>query len=155
MPHRLRKVRKQRGSRTHGWGQVGQHRGIGMRGGHGKAGRKKHKWTYVLKHEPNYFGKHGFKRAWVPQSKTMNVGDLDERVELFLGTGVAEKVANGVAINLTDLGVDKLLGSGQVTRPLVVYAQSWSEAAAQKIERAGGQILAPADEAVAETDGEA
>jgi ribosomal protein L18E len=36
-----------------------------------------------------------------------------------------------------------------------VYAQSWSEAAAQKIERAGGQILAPADEAVAETDGEA
>ncbi|KON28889.1 hypothetical protein AC480_03790 [miscellaneous Crenarchaeota group archaeon SMTZ1-55] len=155
MPHRLRKVRKQRGSRTHGWGQVGQHRGVGMRGGHGKAGRKKHKWTYVLKHEPNYFGKHGFKRAWVPQSKTMNVGDLDEHVELFLGTGVAEKVANGVAINLTDLGVDKLLGSGQVTRPLVVYAQSWSKAAAQKIEQAGGQILAPADEAAAETDGEA
>lgn len=28
MPHRLRKVRKQRGSRTHGWGRVGQHRGV-------------------------------------------------------------------------------------------------------------------------------
>lgn len=126
-----------------------------MRGGHGKAGRKKHKWTYVLKHEPNYFGKHGFKRAWVPQSETMNVGDLDARVELFLDKGVAEKVESGVAINLNDLGVDKLLGSGKVTRPLVVYAQSWSKTAAQKIERAGGQILAPVKTAVAETDDEA
>ncbi len=126
-----------------------------MRGGHGKAGRKKHKWTYVLKHEPNYFGKHGFQRAWVPQSKTMNVGDLDEQVERFLDTGVAEKVENSVTINLTDLGVDKLLGSGKVTRPLVVYVQSWSKAAAQKIEGAGGQLLASADVAVAETDEEA
>ena len=126
-----------------------------MRGGHGKAGRKKHKWTYVIKHEPNYFGKHGFKRPWAPQSETMNVGDLDERMELFLAKGVAEDVENGVAINLNDLGVDKLLGAGKVNRPLIVHAQSWSKAAAQKIEQAGGQILAPANAAVAETDDEA
>ena len=48
MPHKARKVRKQRGSRTHGWGQIGQHRSRGGRGGTGKAGLDKHKWTYVI-----------------------------------------------------------------------------------------------------------
>ena len=38
MPTRLRKVRKQRGSRTHGYGQIGQHRHSGKQGGHGNAG---------------------------------------------------------------------------------------------------------------------
>jgi large subunit ribosomal protein L15 len=144
VPHRLRKVRRQRGSRTHGWGQVGQHRGIGMRGGHGKAGRHKHKWTYILKHDPDYFGKHGFKRAWVPTSEAMNVGELDEQVNTLLAQGVAEQVADGVAIDLSVLGVDKLLGSGKVTHPLIVTATSWSEAAAQKLEQARGRVFSVA-----------
>ncbi|HEW93674.1 MAG TPA: 50S ribosomal protein L15, partial [Thermoprotei archaeon] len=35
MPHRYRKTRWQRGSRTYGWGRVGQHRKSGSRGGYG------------------------------------------------------------------------------------------------------------------------
>ena len=150
MPHRLRKVRKQRGSRTHGWGPVGQHRGGGMRGGHGRAGRRKHKWTYVIKYQPDYFGKHGFKRPWSHKPETMNVGELDEKVETLLASGLAEKVENGIAINLNDVGVEKLLGSGKVTHPLIVKAKSWSSAAAQKIEKTGGQILTPVDKVVEE-----
>ncbi len=153
MPHRLRKVRRQRGSRTHGWGQVGQHRGIGMRGGHGNAGRHKHKWTYTLKHEPEYFGKHGFSRPWVPTSETVNVGELDEQISTLLAHGVAEQAADGVAIDLDMLGVDKLLGAGQVTHPLIVTAASWSEAAARKIEQAGGRILSAVED-VTEADAE-
>lgn len=46
MPTRLRKVRKKRGSRYYGYGQIGQHRGGGSRGGRGRVGRKrKHLWT--------------------------------------------------------------------------------------------------------------
>lgn len=119
MPHRLRKVRKQRGSRTYGWGRVGQHRGGGMRGGHGKAGHHKHKWTYVIKYQPDYFGKHGFKRPWSRKPETMNVGELDEKVEALLASGLAKKVENGIAINLNNIGVEKLLGSGKVTHPLI------------------------------------
>ena len=59
MPHKLRKTRKMRGSRTHGWGKIGQHRGAGCRG-HRNVGRHKHLWSYVVAHEPNHFGKHGF-----------------------------------------------------------------------------------------------
>ncbi|MEM3921728.1 MAG: 50S ribosomal protein L15, partial [Nitrososphaerota archaeon] len=57
MGTRHRKSRKRRGSRTCGWGQIGQHRKSGSRGGHGHAGMHKHKWTWVLKHDPDYFGK--------------------------------------------------------------------------------------------------
>ena len=142
MPHRLRKIRRQRGSRTHGWGQVGQHRGIGMRGGHGKAGKQKHKWTYVVKYQPNYFGKHGFKRSWITEIETMNVGELDERIEMLLEKGFAEMTGEEFTIDLQDLGVKKLLGSGKVTHVLRVRAEAWSPVAAEKIQKAGGQIIA-------------
>ncbi len=141
MPHRLRKVRKLRGSRTHGWGQVGQHRGIGMRGGHGKAGRKKHKWTYVVKHDPNYFGKHGFQRSWVNRPTTMNVGELDTQIEELVAREEIRKEDAVYHINLEDLGIGKLLGAGRVTKPLNIIVKSWSATAAQKIEKAGGQIF--------------
>ena len=141
MPHRLRKVRKLRGSRTHGWGQVGQHRGIGMRGGHGKAGRKKHKWTYVVKHDSNYFGKHGFQRSWVNRPTTMNVGELDTQIEELVAREEIRKEALAYHINLEDLGIRKLLGAGRVTKPLNITVKAWSAAAAQKIEAAGGQIF--------------
>ena len=141
MPHRLRKVRKQRGSRTHGWGQVGQHRGIGMRGGHGKAGRKKHKWTYVVKHDPNYFGKHGFQRSWVNRPTTMNVGELDTQIEELVAREEIRKEDAVYHINLEGLGIRKLLGAGRVTKPLKITVKSWSATAAQKIEGAGGQIF--------------
>ena len=38
MPQKLRKTRKMRGSRTHGYGQIGQHRKGGGKGG-GRGGR--------------------------------------------------------------------------------------------------------------------
>lgn len=147
MPHRLRKVRKLRGSRTHGWGQVGQHRGIGMRGGHGKAGRKKHKWTYVVKHDPNYFGKHGFQRSWVNRPTTMNVGELDTQIEELVAREEIRKEDAIYHINLEDLGIGKLLGAGRVTKPLNIIVKSWSATAAQKIEEAGGQIFSVGNQA--------
>jgi len=38
MPHKLRKIRKKRGSRTHGFGRVGQHREEDKEEGTGKQG---------------------------------------------------------------------------------------------------------------------
>ena len=59
MPHKLRKIRKTRGSRTQGYGRIGQHRDSGTKGAR-KVGRHKHLWSLVVTSEPNYFGKHGF-----------------------------------------------------------------------------------------------
>lgn len=141
MPHRLRKIRKQRGSRTHGWGQVGQHRGGGMRGGHGMAGMQKHKWTYTIKYQPQYFGKKGFKRPWNSKIETINVGDLDQNIEIMLKDGLAEKRGKKISVNLDDVGIQKLLGSGKVTHPLFITVSNWSNTASKKIEEAGGKLF--------------
>ena len=113
-----------------------------MRGGHGKAGRKKHKWTYVVKHDPNYFGKHGFQRSWAKRPTTMNVGELDKQIEDLRDREVIQKEDAAPHINLEELGIGKLLGAGRVTKSLRVTVRSWSATAAEKIEAAGGQILA-------------
>jgi len=119
-----------------------------MRGGHGQTGRRKHKWTYVLRHEPNYFGKHGFKRSWISRPATINVGELDEQIEQLLAIGLAVQKEGGIIINIDDIGAMKLLGSGKVTHQLIVKARSWSHSAATKIEKAGGQIQTLEDQMI-------
>jgi len=135
VPHRKRKVRKHRGSRTYGWGQVGQHRAGGRKGGKGKAGRSKHKWTYTVKYAPNYFGKHGFHRPMSRKEKIINVGELEELVDKTT-TEKEDKI-----INLEQLGYDKLLGAGKVNRPLNIEVKSCSKSAAKKIQESGGKII--------------
>jgi large subunit ribosomal protein L15 len=143
MPHKLRKTRKYRGSRTHGWGRVGQHRGAGCRG-HRKVGRHKHLWSYVTAHEPNYFGKHGFNS---PQSiglkeNLINISTLDEISEKIS----VEKEKGKLYVDLTNLGFTKLLGTGKLTKKLTVNVPSCSKSAADKIKRAGGEVLIQSQE---------
>ena len=141
MPTRLRKVRKFRGSRTHGWGQVGQHRGAGRRGGRGKAGGHKHFWTQTVLLDVPRFGKLGFKRAWVKRPLTMNVGELDQVLDRLLAQNLARKMDDGIHIDLNSLGVGKLLGAGKVETTLILKVAAHSEAALQKVEAAKGRIV--------------
>jgi large subunit ribosomal protein L15 len=138
MPHRLRKVRKNRGSRTQGWGRVGQHRRTGSKGRR-NAGRHKALWSYVIKYEPDYYSKVGFTS---PKSlregvKIINVGTLN---------GIAAKIStekqeDKTVVDLAALGYTKLLGTGRVTKPLIIRVASCSKSAAEKIKSAGGQVL--------------
>lgn len=141
MPQKLRKTRKMRGSRTHGYGQIGQHRKTGGKGGR-KAGRHKAGWTYVIKHEPNYYGKRGFTSPQSLRHKTsiINVGQLAELADR-LAKEQPEKKKKKTVLDLNKLGYNKLLGMGNITSPLLVKIASYSENAAKKIEKAGGQIL--------------
>ena len=136
MPHKLRKTRKMRGSRTHGYGRVGQHRDAGSKGQR-KVGRHKHLWSYVTAHEPDYFGKKGFTS---PQSlkrkeNPINIKQLNELV------AKTPDETNEMQINLTQMGYTKLLGAGKLTKPLIITVSSYSKTAAEKVKKAGGQIL--------------
>ncbi len=139
MPHRLRKIRKKRGSRTCGYGRVGQHRKSGSKG-YRKAGRHKHGWTYVIKYEPDYYGKKGFTspKSLRREVNVINVGELEEIAEKYGGKTEEGKIL----IDLEGLGYTKLLGSGKVTKPLIVKVSSYSKSAAEKIDEAGGKVLA-------------
>ena len=134
MPHKLRKIRKFRGSRTQGYGRIGQHRDSGSKG-HRKVGRHKHLWSYVVTHEPDYFGKSGFTS---PQSlhRHDNVINLKKLEEITQKIGTENP-----QINLEEMGYTKLLGTGKVTKPLTIKITSYSKSAAEKIKKAGGEII--------------
>jgi len=142
LPHKLRKVRKKRGSRTCGYGQIGQHRKGGSKGER-KAGRHKHGWTYVIKYEPEYFSKKGFTSLKESNRKinVINVGELDELVDRLAAEGRLEREGEKIFLDLEKLGYNKLLGMGKTTKPMLVKVASHSETAAKKIEEAAGQIL--------------
>lgn len=143
MPTKDRKVRKYRGSRTHGWGQVGQHRARGGRGGTGKAGLDKHKWSYVIKHDPTYWEKKGFvsTKALGKKVSIINVGKLDDLADKLESEKKLERKEKKIFLDLESLGYDKLLGTGEIAKPMFVKVASYSEAASRKLEDAGGQIL--------------
>ncbi len=138
MVTRLRKVRKLRGSRTHGWGQIGQHRSAGHKGGHGKAGLHKHHWTRTVLFEERHFGVPGFHNPTRKVTKKwINVGDLDT---LFAKCGKSENGKN--VLDLVSLGYDKLLGAGKVSNKYSVVINAFAKNAKTKIESAGGEVLA-------------
>jgi len=130
-----------RGSRTHGYGQIGQHR-KGSKGGR-KAGRHKHGWTYVIKYEPDYFGKGGFtsQKSLSRKINIINVGELEELADRLAVEKKLERKGKKVFLDLDKLGYDKLLGMGKITKPMLVKVASHSGEATEKVEEAGGQIL--------------
>jgi large subunit ribosomal protein L15 len=137
MPHKLRKHRKMRGSRTQGYGRIGQHRDAGSKG-HRKVGMHKHLWSLAANMDEPYFGKHGFHspQAIHSREKTINLNKLAEITE-----------AGNTNIDLTSMGYTKLLGTGKITKALTIAVAACSKTAAEKIESAGGKVITEAEEA--------
>ena len=137
MPHKERKTRKMRGSRTHGYGRIGQHRDAGSKGQR-KVGRHKHLWSYVVAHEPEYFGKKGFtsRQSLMRREKPINIAQLGE---LPLEGDVTQ-------VDLTSMGYTKLLGTGKITKPLTITVAACSKTAAEKVKKAGGNVVTESEE---------
>ncbi|MEK6940678.1 MAG: uL15 family ribosomal protein [Nanoarchaeota archaeon] len=132
MNKKRKKNTRLRGSKTHGWGMKKKHSGSGNRGGKGNAGtgkRADHKKSLILKLYGNqYFGKHGFKRnsSLITKQRVINVTELN-------------KFDN--EINLTELGITKLLGGGRLEKKLTITVDHASARAIEKIKNAGGKII--------------
>jgi large subunit ribosomal protein L15 len=139
MPHKLRKIRKTRGSRTQGYGRIGQHRDSGSKGNR-KVGRHKHLWSKIVTSEPDYFGKSGFTS---PQS----IHRIENTLNIQKLTTMTPTTQDGKnIINLTSLGYTKLLGTGKISKPLTVTVPACSKLAQEKITEAGGQVITAAQE---------
>jgi len=124
-----------RGSNTHGKGT--HRRGNGRHGGKGLAGVKDARWMSTLKGgkvsqgarpgKYGHFGKYGFTRGSLSNKpKTVNLNWVCEHFE---------KTAN-----LSELGVEKLLGTGKLDKPIKIKVKSWSKKTEEKIKAAGGEI---------------
>lgn len=128
--NRRKKLSRYRGYSTHGCGSKKKGRGAGNRGGRGMAGtgkRAQQKKPGILKENPRYLGKYGFKRPQIyyEKDRIINIKDLPDKEE----------------INLTGLGYTKLLGEGIPKLKYKITVPSCSKLAKEKIEKAGGQII--------------
>lgn len=144
MATRFRKSRRYRGSRYCGWGQIGQHRQSGSRGGVGNAGKHKHLWIRTVIEEPDHFGHDSVKshnRNVV--SRWINVRDLDSLIQ----EDESKRDSKGLYIlDLNSLGYDKLLGGGQVNGKFEVRINRISDKAREKVEQSGGEVVVISNE---------
>jgi len=127
---------KFRGKRTHGHGKKGG-RGHGKRGGRGNAGGHKHHFIKTLKEDRYHFGRYGFKRpqSTITKKTVLNVGSVQEKVLKY-----GKDVDKTVELDLSALGYDKLLGSGNISIPVKIKISEATENAINKINNAGGEV---------------
>ena len=128
-----KKVRRMRGSHTHGWGAKKKHRGAGSRGGRGQAGMMKHKKSWMIENDPQHFGGRGFKIPMEVRNseKSITLKDLD----------ILARNLRKTEINISEFGYDKVLSNGKLTQPLTIKAKKFVERAKKKIEEAGGKAM--------------
>ena len=137
MATRLRKSRRQRGTRFCGWGQIGQHRASGSRGGVGNAGKHKHFYIRTVKEEPEHFGHeqfHALRKSDI--TRWVNLKDLNQLMNYSKATEDGK-----VTLDLNELGYEKLLGAGRVDAVISIRVKKASKSAKEKITQAGGEVL--------------
>lgn len=99
----------------------------------------------TLKYDRDHWGRHGFKRPqkMVYAPITINVGDIEAKLDLLIEKGYAEELDGKMTVNLTRMGVDKVLGNGQVRQPMDIVVNQCSVRAKDKVVAAGGSVVAP------------
>ena len=120
-----------------GWGQVGQHRASGHKGGLGITGMMKHHYSTLLKDDPDHYG-HDSTKSPRPNiiKKWTSVRDLDDLFSKFGKEEEGKKI-----IDLTSAGYKKLLGGGKLTNAYSVKVQQFTASAEEKLKAAGGEVL--------------
>jgi len=69
---------------------------------------------------------------------TINVGELEALAAKILGV---DAVNSGAELDLSEVGIGKLLGRGSISTALKVRVESVSAGAKTKLEEAGGSIV--------------
>lgn len=100
-------------------------------------------WSWVVKYDPQHFGKYGFKRPQktVFKFQTVNLDFLDEKAQELVKNGQATEEDGKIVIDVTEMGYNKVLGRGKLSQSLVIKSPLFSESARRKIEEAGGEVV--------------
>lgn len=107
------------------------------------AGSKKHHYIKVMQENPRYFGKWGFKRPQklIAGLAAINIGDIDEALERLVERGGATKKGRTYTVDVSAIGIDKILGSGRVTQKIdLVGVKAISARAREKVLEKGGSV---------------
>ncbi|MBI2530264.1 MAG: uL15 family ribosomal protein [Candidatus Diapherotrites archaeon] len=127
---------KLRGSRTFGTGNTKHKRGSGCRGGKGRAGSHKHKYS-------KYYDTFGVTLRLKPRKlkgNEMNLWQVDENIEGWLSGKMIEKSGDAYVIDCKKLGIRKILSKGNLARKVILRNAQLSEKAREKIIASKGII---------------
>jgi len=136
-----KRIKRIRGTRTCGGGSHKKRRGSGSKGGVGNAGAYDVHVVRSLK-MGIVKGKRGTSKHQRARSedKAMNIGELEELLGELLKQGKAEAKGDSIYLDAQQLGVEKLLGKGTLTKKLILKANKISKTAREKIEQVGGVV---------------
>jgi len=62
-------------------------------------------------------------------------------IEALVSEGFATREGDLITLDATEIGIEKVLGGGQVTHRMSISARAFSERARAKIEEMGGQAM--------------
>ncbi len=132
---RKKKTNKVRGNRYHGKGNTKNKRGAGTRGGRGKAGSDKHKFS-------KYYVDFGVKKRLKPKTKgdTVNLTELEKYLEKKAEKKLVEKKEEVFIVNGKKCGLHKILGRGTTKIKVEAVNVKATADAKAKIESLGGKI---------------
>jgi large subunit ribosomal protein L15 len=125
-----KKARKYLGTRRWGVGNIKNARGAGDRGGVGRAGVRKHNFTYMTSKAREEMHKKGFTPWNRKKLDEITLGKINSMAALM------EKPEEEI-----ELRNFKVLSNGVLNKPLKIKASSFSKAALDKIKNAGGEAI--------------
>lgn len=144
--NKRKKVSRQRGSFTHGWGAKKKHRGGGSRGGKGNAGGGKRSWAKAPAKggwRKNKLGKHGFVNKNPVKIKAVNLKFIEENLQKLVAQKLVSEEKGIYIVELKKLGFNKVLGTGRLTKKFRITADYASKKALESVKKAGGEIMLP------------
>ena len=88
-------------------------------------------------------GKHGFKRPqkMIKKVNAVNLSYLEEQADKLVADGKASQEGDAIVIDVTELGFDKVLAKGKITKTFKISAPQFSASAIEKIEELGGEAI--------------
>src|SRR5262249_38401511 len=102
-------------------------------------GLHKHKWSLTVKTMQEHFGKTGFKTHHRKEVSVINLDQLERISEKLVEEKKAVKEGDVIKIDVTKLGYQKVLGSGKLSKPLIVQEKVFSKSAEKKLNEIGGK----------------
>ncbi len=139
MKFKQKKVKKYRGSKTHGCGSMKKRRGAGNRGGRGRAGSGKKgdakKPSYWKEKAPK-----GFTSKNRMNIRAINLQTIQQNLLNWTNNKMITKGTDNYEINLKKLGYDKLLGTGIIKEKLIITTGFASNKAIEKVSANGGKV---------------
>lgn len=134
------KVKKMRGTSSHGWGHKKKHRGAGHRGGVGNAGtgaRGDSKKPSILTSVGNsYYGKRGFHSIHAKKMSVLSLTYVENHFNDLVESGT---IVDGT-LDTTKMNINKVLGRGKLSHKLNIVCEEISANAKAVVEAAGGSV---------------